>query len=83
VHSSVFAGLAVAQKLGSPALAASVRSAFVHGIDSMLWVSAGLAAVAVILALAFLPWRATKADTPAAASRQPAEGEESAHERVA
>ena len=83
VHSSVFAGLAVAQKLGSPALAASVRSAFVHGIDSMLWVSAGLAVVAVILALAFLPWRATTADTPAAASRRPTEGEESAHERVA
>ena len=83
VHNSVFAGLAVAQKLGSPALAASVRSAFVHGIDSMLWVSAGLAVVAVILALAFLPWRATAADTPVAASRRPAEGEESAHERVA
>ena len=27
----------------------------------MLWVSAGLAVVAVILALLFLPWRATAA----------------------
>jgi MFS transporter, DHA2 family, multidrug resistance protein len=83
VRGSVFAGLAVAHKLGSPALASDVRAAFVHGIDSMLWVSAGLAVVATILALAFLPWRATAADTPAAASGQPVEGEESAHERVA
>src|SRR5499427_1055535 len=51
VRSSVFAGIAVARKLGSPALLESVRSAFVHGITLMLWVSAGLAVVAVILAL--------------------------------
>jgi hypothetical protein len=79
VRSSVFAGLAVARRLGSPALAAEVRSAFTHGIDSMLWVSAGLAVAGVILALLFLPWRATSAAT----SGQPAEGAESAHERVA
>jgi MFS transporter, DHA2 family, multidrug resistance protein len=83
VRSSVFAGLAVAHKLGSAPLAAEVRSAFTRGIDSMLWVSAGLAVAGVILALAFLPWRATVAETPADASRLPAEGEESAHERVA
>jgi len=83
VRSSVFAGLAVAGKLGSASLAHMVRSAFVHGIDAQLWVSAGLAVVGVILALAFLPWRGTAADTTPAASRQPAEGEESAHERVA
>ena len=41
VRSSVFAGIAVARKLGSPALLESVRSAFVHGIGLMLWVSAG------------------------------------------
>jgi len=79
-RSSVFAGLAVAHRLGSAALLDEVRSAFVHGIDSMLWVSAGLAVVGVILALAFLPWRATAA---ASASGQPTEGAESAHERVA
>jgi MFS transporter, DHA2 family, multidrug resistance protein len=83
VRSSVFAGLAVAGKLGSASLAHMVRSAFVHGIDALLWVSAGLAVVGVILALAFLPWRGTAADTTPAASRRPAEGEESAHERVA
>jgi MFS transporter, DHA2 family, multidrug resistance protein len=83
VRSSVFAGLAVAHKAGSAALADSVRAAFVHGIDSMLWVSAGLAVAGIILALAFLPWRATVAATPAAATGRGSEGAESAHERVA
>jgi len=88
VRSSVFAGIAVARKLGSPALLASVRSAFVHGIDMMLWVSAGLAMAGIVLALAFLPWRATAASTgPAstgpAASGEMAQGAESAHARVA
>jgi DHA2 family multidrug resistance protein-like MFS transporter len=83
VRGSVFTGLAAAGKLGSASLAGMVRSAFVHGIDSLLWVSAGLAAAGAVLALAFLPWRGTTADTPPAASRQTAEGEESAHERVA
>jgi hypothetical protein len=49
----------------------------------MLWVSAGLAVVGVILALAFLPWHATAAATPGAATGQRSEGAESAHERVA
>jgi MFS transporter, DHA2 family, multidrug resistance protein len=83
VHDSVFAGLAVAHKLGSAQLADAVRAAFVHGIDLMLWVSAGVAVVAIILALAFLPWRATTAAPPAAATEEGAEGAESAHERVA
>jgi len=83
VRSSVFAGLAVANKVGSAPLAEQVRSAFTHGIDSMLWVSAGLAVVGVILALAFLPWHATAAATPAAATGPGTEGAESAHERVA
>ncbi len=82
VRSSVFAGIAVARKLGSPALLESVRSAFVHGIGLMLWVSAGLAAVAVVLALLFLPWRATAAAAGPVATGDAAEGAESAHERV-
>ena len=83
VRSSVFAGIAVARRLGSPTLLASVRSAFVHGIGLMLWVSAGLAVVAVILALLFLPWRATAAAPGPAATGEAVEGAESAHERVA
>ncbi len=55
VHSSVIAGVAVAQKLGSPVLLHEVRSAFVHGLDVMLWVCGGIALCAVVIALVFLP----------------------------
>src|SRR6266581_4426578 len=78
-RSSVFAGLAVAHKLSSPAVLDQVRAAFVHGIDAMLWVSAGLAVAGVVLALLFLPWRAT---TAASAEEVQEEGEP-AHEHVA
>jgi len=78
-RSSVFAGLAVAHKLSSPAALDQVRAAFVHGIDAMLWVSAGLAVAGVVLALLFLPWRAT---TAASAEEVQEEGEP-AHEHVA
>jgi Na+/melibiose symporter-like transporter len=59
VKESLFAGLAVAQQLGSAPLFASVRAAFVHGMDVSLVVAAGIAAVGLLLALAFLPARAT------------------------
>jgi EmrB/QacA subfamily drug resistance transporter len=81
-RSSVFGGIAVARRLGSPQLLASVRAAFTHGIDSMLWVSVALAAAGIVLALVFLPWRATAGRHQTAAPR-PAEGRESAHERAA
>jgi MFS transporter, DHA2 family, multidrug resistance protein len=83
VRSSVFEGIAVARRLGSPVLLDSVRSAFVHGIGLMLWVSAGLAVAGIALALAFLPWRATAAATGPTATEEAAEGAESAHERAA
>ncbi|MDA8074221.1 MAG: MFS transporter [Actinomycetota bacterium] len=54
---SVFGGLAVAHDLHSASLAASVRGAFIHGMDVALVVSAGIAAAGVVLALAFLPSR--------------------------
>ncbi len=57
VRGSVFAGLAVAEKLGTPALAVSVRGAFVSGMDAALWVSVGFALAGSVLALAFLPAR--------------------------
>ena len=82
VRSSVFAGVAVAHKAGSPALLDQVRSAFVHGIDAMLWASAGLAVAGIVLALLFLPWRATAAATAGAAEKVQERGE-SAHERAA
>ena len=80
VRSGVFSGLAVARETGSAALLDSVRAAFVHGTDAMLWVSAGVSLAGIVLALAFLPWRAESA---VAATGQGAEGAESPHERVA
>ena len=56
--SSVVGGVAVAQKTGSVSLLDSVRHAFVTGMDTMLWVCAGIALVSAILAVIFLPRRA-------------------------
>jgi hypothetical protein len=55
VRQSVFGGVAVASKLHSAALLASVRAAFVHGMDLSLAVSAGIAVAGVVLTLVFLP----------------------------
>jgi MFS transporter, DHA2 family, multidrug resistance protein len=57
VQESVVAGIAIAERAGSAALGASVRSAFVTGVDAMLWVSCGLAAVCVVLAVVLRPRR--------------------------
>lgn len=55
VKQSVFAGVAVAQQVGSPALLHSVRSAFTAGMDIALVVSGGIALVGLVLTLLFLP----------------------------
>lgn len=55
VRDSVFAGVAVAARAHSPALLDSVRHAFVDGMDAALLVSAAVAALGMLLALAFLP----------------------------
>jgi MFS transporter, DHA2 family, multidrug resistance protein len=65
---SVFAGIAAAQKLNSAALLETVRAAFAHGMDDMLWVCGGIAVAGTVLALVFLPTRK-------AVPRQPAERE--------
>jgi DHA2 family multidrug resistance protein-like MFS transporter len=57
VRKSVFAGIAVAQQLGSAQLLDSVRRAFVDGMDLAVWVCAGIAVVSLLLTLAFLPQR--------------------------
>jgi MFS transporter, DHA2 family, multidrug resistance protein len=77
--SSVVAGVAVAHALRSPTLLHSVRSAFVMGMDTMLWVCAAIAAVSAILALIFLPRRA---DGLAADGTAPVTAEESDQERA-
>jgi MFS transporter, DHA2 family, multidrug resistance protein len=55
VQQSIFAAVAVAQKLGSVALLQSVRAAFAHGMDAALLVSAMFAVTGALLALVFLP----------------------------
>jgi len=56
--SSVVGGVGVAHALGSAALLDEVRTAFVHGLDTMMWVCGGIAIGCAILALIFLPRRA-------------------------
>lgn len=57
---SVYAGAAVAERLGSADLLAQVRAAFVDGLDQMLWVSAAVAALGMLLTVLFLPARAPR-----------------------
>ena len=78
--SSVVAGVAVAHALGSAALADSVRYAFVQGMDTMLWVCAGIALASAILALLFLPRRAD--GTPGGAGASPVATGESDSDRA-
>jgi len=59
-RASIFAADAVAVRLHSQALLHSARAAFVHGMDRSLLVSAGIAAAGVVLALVFLPGRASQ-----------------------
>jgi DHA2 family multidrug resistance protein-like MFS transporter len=56
--SSVVEGVSIAHRLGSAALLGSTRSAFVTGLDTMLWACGGIALVSAILAALFLPRRA-------------------------
>jgi hypothetical protein len=55
---SVVEGVGIAHRLGSAALLDSARSAFVAGLDAMLWVCGGIALMSAILAVIFLPRRA-------------------------
>jgi MFS family permease len=75
VKTSLFGGLAVAQRLGSAVLLASVRTAFVHGMDVSLVVAAGIAALGFLLTLIFLPNRATAKAAPVEAVEAQAEQE--------
>lgn len=61
VREGVAGGLGIAQELGVPALATSVRVAFVAGMDAMLLVNAGLAILGVILAGLMMPRTTTEA----------------------
>jgi DHA2 family multidrug resistance protein-like MFS transporter len=63
-RSSVTGGVEVAHALRSTALLHAVGTAFVHGMDIMLWTCGGIALASALLALAFLPGRATAAGAP-------------------
>jgi EmrB/QacA subfamily drug resistance transporter len=65
---SVSAGVQIAHETGSAELLHSVQSAFVAGMDAMLWACGGIAVVAFVLALRFLPRRAAAADPLAGAA---------------
>ena len=54
VRSSVGSGVAVAVKAGSSSLLDTIRGAFVHGMDLMLWTCGGIAVGCAILAVVFL-----------------------------
>lgn len=70
VRDSVFAGVAVADQLGSAALLTEVRTAFVAGLDQLAWVAAAVTLAGAVLTLLFLPARATRV---APTAEQPAE----------
>ncbi len=57
VRGSAAGGIATARATGSGVLLETVRSAYVHGLDVMLWMCSGIAIVSALLALAFLPGR--------------------------
>jgi DHA2 family multidrug resistance protein-like MFS transporter len=57
VKSSVFAGIAVAQQVGSAELLDNVQHAFVAGVDAAALLTAGVCVVAALLAALFLPNR--------------------------
>ncbi len=75
VRSSVGSGVATAGKLGSAALAGTVRTAFVHGMDIMLWTCGGIAVGCALLAVTVLRTRpaAGAAATDAGESEAPAD----------
>jgi DHA2 family multidrug resistance protein-like MFS transporter len=71
-RSSVTGGLAVAHAASAATLAHQVRVAYAGGLDVMLWVCAGIAAVAAVLAVAFLPRQAGNAAGEASPEPGPA-----------
>jgi hypothetical protein len=71
VRSSVGGGAAVAGQLGSSSLLDTVRSAFVHGMDQMLWTCGGIAVACAVLALIVLRRQAAASDADGAADSVP------------
>ncbi len=57
IKESVAGGVATAHAARSAPLLETVRLAYVHGMDVMLWACSGIAIASALLALAFLPGR--------------------------
>jgi MFS transporter, DHA2 family, multidrug resistance protein len=57
VQSSIAGGIEVAESTKSVALLDMVRSAFVHGLDLMMWICGAIAVACALLAFLFLPRR--------------------------
>jgi DHA2 family multidrug resistance protein-like MFS transporter len=75
IRKSVMAGVAAAGKLGSPKLLDTVRAAFVHGMNVLLWACAGVGLAGMLLALIFLPRRIAQAEKqPAVTAAEAARG---------
>jgi EmrB/QacA subfamily drug resistance transporter len=74
VKSGAGPGVAVAAKLGSPSLADTVRTAFVHGMDLMLWTCGGIAVACALLAVVVLRQRAAGGGAAEGVSPAPASG---------
>jgi DHA2 family multidrug resistance protein-like MFS transporter len=72
VRDSVSEGVAVAHQLGSAALFATVRTAFVHGMDIMLAVCCAIAVAGIVLSLAFLPRRSEPVESAEPSAAAPA-----------
>jgi DHA2 family multidrug resistance protein-like MFS transporter len=77
VREGLGGGVEVARRLGDPALLASVRTAFVHGMDLVLAAGAGLLLVSTVIALVLLPGRAAPTRAPDAGDAR-----ESTHEHL-
>lgn len=58
IRGSFFAGMAVAEQIGSSSLLESIRSSFMVGMSGVLTVGAGVALLSAALAFAWLPGRA-------------------------
>lgn len=55
IRKSAAAGTAAAVKLNSPEILTMIRSAYIHGMELLLWICAGSALVCLLLGLLFLP----------------------------
>ena len=71
VRSSVGAGIEVAHRLDSSSLAHTVRSAFIHGMDTVLLASAALTILGAVIAVLFLPRRVAETRAPISTAQVP------------